>query len=64
MLQKHAQLLTRVETQYGVPKELLVAIWGLESDYGAGDMGKLPVVRACRHAMRMIAAAPSGSRAS
>jgi len=45
MLQKHAQLLGRVEAQYGVPKELLVAIWGLESDYGAGDMGKLPVVR-------------------
>src|SRR5688500_19848861 len=32
MLQKHAQLLARIETQYGVPKELLVAIWGLESD--------------------------------
>jgi lytic murein transglycosylase len=44
-LQKHAQLLARVEAQYGVPKELLVAIWGLESDYGAGDIGKLPVVR-------------------
>jgi lytic murein transglycosylase len=45
MLQKHAQLLARVEAQYGVPKELLVAIWGLESDYGTGDIGKLPVVR-------------------
>jgi lytic murein transglycosylase len=45
MLQKHAQLLARVEAQYGVPKELLVAIWGLESDYGVGDIGKLPVVR-------------------
>ena len=28
-----------------MPKELIVAIWGLESDYGSGDMGKLPVVR-------------------
>ncbi|HET7680593.1 MAG TPA: lytic murein transglycosylase [Xanthobacteraceae bacterium] len=45
MLQKHAELLARVEAQYGVPKELIVAIWGLESDYGSGDIGKLPVVR-------------------
>jgi len=28
-----------------VPKELITAIWGLESDYGTGDMGKLPVIR-------------------
>ena len=45
MLQKHAQLLARVQQQFGVPKELIVAIWGLESDYGSGDIGKLPVVR-------------------
>ena len=45
MLQKHAALLSRVQQQYGVPKELIVAIWGLESDYGSGDIGKLPVVR-------------------
>jgi lytic murein transglycosylase len=45
MLQKHGALLSRVEKQFGVPKELIVAIWGLESDYGTGDMGKLPVVR-------------------
>src|ERR1041384_778132 len=45
MLQRHAALLSRIERQYGVPKELLVAIWGLETDFGSGDMGKLPVVR-------------------
>ena len=45
MLAKHAALLGRVEQQFGPPKELIVAIWGLESDYGTGDMGKLPVVR-------------------
>jgi membrane-bound lytic murein transglycosylase B len=28
-----------------VPKELLMAIWTLESDNGTGDMGKMPVVR-------------------
>src|SRR3954454_19801006 len=45
MLQRHAALLSRIERQFGVPKELLVAIWGLETDFGSGDMGKLPVVR-------------------
>jgi lytic murein transglycosylase len=45
LMQKNAQLLSRIERQYGVPKELLMAIWTLESDNGTGDMGKLPVVR-------------------
>jgi lytic murein transglycosylase len=45
LLQRHAALLARVERQFGVPKELLMAIWTLESDNGTGDMGKLPVVR-------------------
>ncbi|WP_316233589.1 lytic murein transglycosylase [Bradyrhizobium sp. SZCCHNPS2010] len=44
-LQRHAALLARIEQQYGVPRQILVAIWGLESDFGSGDMGKLPVVR-------------------
>ncbi len=44
-LQRHAGILGRVEKQFGVPRELIVAIWGLESDFGTGDMGKLPVVR-------------------
>jgi lytic murein transglycosylase len=45
LMQKHAALLGRVERQFGVPRELLMAIWTLESDNGTGDMGKLPVVR-------------------
>ncbi len=45
MLQRHAALLSRIERQFGVPKEVLVAIWGLETDFGVGDMGKLPVIR-------------------
>jgi lytic murein transglycosylase len=44
MMQKHAALLGRVEQQFGVPKELVVAIWTMETDNGA-DMGKLPIVR-------------------
>ena len=45
LMVKNAQLLARVEQQFGVPKELIVAIWTLESDNGTGDMGKLPVIR-------------------
>jgi lytic murein transglycosylase len=44
-LARHAALFARVEQRFGVPKELITAIWGLESDYGSGDMGRLPVVR-------------------
>jgi lytic murein transglycosylase len=45
LMQKHAQLLSRIEQQFGVPRTLLMAIWTLESDNGTGDMGKLPVIR-------------------
>jgi lytic murein transglycosylase len=33
-LEKHAAALQRIEKQFGVPKEILVAIWGLETDFG------------------------------
>jgi lytic murein transglycosylase len=45
MMQRHAALLSRIEQQFGVPPNLIVAIWGLETDFGTGDMGKLPVIR-------------------
>ena len=45
MLQRYAPLLASVEAKFGVPKQILVAIWGLETDFGKGDMGKLPVFR-------------------
>ncbi|HVV41594.1 MAG TPA: lytic murein transglycosylase [Nitrobacter sp.] len=45
MLQRHAALLSRIERQFGVPPQILVAIWGLETDFGRGDMGKLPTFR-------------------
>ncbi len=40
-LKKHERLLTKVELQYGVPKNILVAFWGLETNYGGnkGDFG-------------------------
>ncbi len=44
-LQRNAALSSRIEKQFGVPPQILVAIWGLETDFGSGDMGKLPVFR-------------------
>src|ERR1700754_4614819 len=45
MLRRHASLLARIEQRFGVPPEIVVAIWGLESDFGKGDIGKMPVIR-------------------
>jgi lytic murein transglycosylase len=45
MLQRHAALFSSIEARFGVPRQILVAIWGLETDFGKGDMGKLPVIR-------------------
>ena len=41
MLQQHIVLLNKIESQYGVPKEVLVSFWGLETSYGEnkGDFG-------------------------
>jgi lytic murein transglycosylase len=44
MLQRHASILSRIEQRFGVPREIIVAIWTLETDNGA-DMGKLSVFR-------------------
>jgi lytic murein transglycosylase len=45
MLQRYAGLFSQIEQKFGVPRQILVAIWGLETDFGKGDMGKLPVIR-------------------
>jgi lytic murein transglycosylase len=45
MLQRHGSLLARIEQKFGVPPEIVVAIWGLESDFGKGDIGKMPGIR-------------------
>ena len=34
MLKRYGSILERIEERYGVPAEVLVAIWGLETDYG------------------------------
>ena len=39
MLDRYGDVLARIERDSGVPKEILVAIWGMETDYGAGVGG-------------------------
>src|SRR3954453_17578937 len=34
MLKQYGSVLSRIEEAYGVPGEILVAIWGLETDFG------------------------------
>ncbi len=44
--QKMAQLgpiLSRVEAQYGVPREIVLAVWGMESNFGA-NRGKMQII--------------------
>jgi lytic murein transglycosylase len=45
LLKRHAGLLAQIERQYGVPGEIVVAIWGLEGDFGAASTGKFPVIQ-------------------
>jgi lytic murein transglycosylase len=44
MLKRHAVTLWRIEQRFGVPAPVLVAIWGLETDFGAVK-ANLPVIR-------------------
>lgn len=43
-MKQNANLLKRIEQRYGVPGEVIVAIWGLETAFGAGT-GKMSVIR-------------------
>ncbi|PLL14266.1 lytic murein transglycosylase [Tabrizicola sp. TH137] len=42
-LRQHRRTLDRLEAVYGVPAEVVTAIWGLESSYGA-NRGDIPVI--------------------
>jgi lytic murein transglycosylase len=44
MMKQYGSVLNRIEQRYGVPGEVLVAIWGLETDYGS-NIGKFPTFR-------------------
>ena len=44
-MKSHAGVLARVEKRYGVPKEILVSIWGLETNFGRDGAGKYSIIR-------------------
>nr|RDS93707.1 lytic murein transglycosylase [Cereibacter sphaeroides f. sp. denitrificans] len=44
-LAQHGALLGRIEARYGVPKEIVVAVWGMETSYGT-RRGDHPLVGA------------------
>jgi len=44
MLKRYGSILERIEDRYGVPAPVLVAIWGLETDYGV-NQGKFSTIR-------------------
>ena len=45
MLKQYGSVLSRIEQAYGVPPEVIVAIWGLETDFGV-NIGKFQTMRA------------------
>jgi lytic murein transglycosylase len=45
LMGQHAGLLARIEQRFGVPGPILIAIWGLETDFGV-DIGRQPTIRA------------------
>ncbi len=45
MLVAYAEAFDKIERRYGVPAPILVAIWGLESEFGA-DSGRVPTFSA------------------
>ncbi len=44
-VETHAALLSKIEKRYGVPKEILVSIWGLETNFGRDGAGKYSIIR-------------------
>ena len=45
LMQRHKATLDRVEQRFGVPGPILIAIWGLETNYGADSSGKYSIMR-------------------
>jgi membrane-bound lytic murein transglycosylase B len=43
-LKQYAGTFSRIDQQFGVPSAVIVAIWGLETDYGANN-GRFPTLR-------------------
>ena len=63
MLLAYAEPLERIEQRYGVPGPILVAIWGLETDFGAG-LGAISDLQRARDArLRLPSRDPLSRRA-
>jgi lytic murein transglycosylase len=45
LMRTHQGTLDRIEQRFGVPGPILIAIWGLETNYGADSSGKYSVLR-------------------
>ena len=45
LMQTHAATLSRMEQRFGVPREIVIAIWGLETSYGAQSSGQFSIIR-------------------
>ena len=44
-LKTHRATLDRVERSFGVPREIVISIWGLETNFGADTSGKYSIFR-------------------
>ncbi|HEU0060255.1 MAG TPA: lytic murein transglycosylase [Hyphomicrobiaceae bacterium] len=45
LMRTHHATLARIEQRFGVPPPILIAIWGLETNFGADSSGKYSIVR-------------------
>jgi lytic murein transglycosylase len=45
LIRTHRATLDRIEKRFGVPAPILIAIWGLETNYGADTSGRFSVLR-------------------
>ena len=45
LMRTHQSTLARIEQRFGVPAPILIAIWGLETNFGADSSGKYSIVR-------------------
>ena len=44
-LRRYQQLLNRIEKRFGVPREILISIWGLETNFGRDGSGKYSIIQ-------------------
>jgi lytic murein transglycosylase len=45
LMRAHDATLDRVEQRFGVPREILIAIWGLETNYGSDASTRFSIIR-------------------